>query len=189
LQAVARAPYPFRVIYVNQPVVNAFAAPGGYVVVFRGLLEQADTAEEFAGVLAHEMEHVVLKHSMRALAREFSGRALLSLMAIDSSGTPGALQAGAQLASLSYARDDEQSADLQGAALLERAHVSTSGLAAFLKKVQQLSPDSGPNYLATHPATGDRIEKLNEATRQAPYAAPLMTSAEWQQARRVCTDH
>src|SRR5207253_417538 len=82
----------FTVIYVDQGVVNAFAAPGGYIVVYRGLLDQAATAEEFAGVLGHEMQHVILKHSDRAIAREFSGRALLSLMSVDSSGTPAALQ-------------------------------------------------------------------------------------------------
>ena len=50
-------------------VVNAFAAPGGYIVVYRGLLDQAATTEEFAGVLGHEMQHVILKHSDRAIAR------------------------------------------------------------------------------------------------------------------------
>jgi len=55
-------------------IVDAFAAPGGYIVVFRGLLEKTPTPEEFAGVLAHEMQHVLLKHSARAIAREFSGR-------------------------------------------------------------------------------------------------------------------
>jgi len=189
LRAASGSPYRFRLIYVNQPIVNAFAAPGGYIVVFRGLLDEAQTPEEFAGVLAHEMEHVILRHSSRAIAREFSGRALLALMAIDSSGTPTAIQAGARLANLSYQRSDEEEADLAGARLLAKAGMPTGGLTTFLRRMQ-VDPRAGEpsfKYLSTHPAMAERIEKLrSELSRNPQPTKPLMTPAEWYAARQVC---
>ncbi len=190
LQAATGRTQPFEVIYVNQGIVNAFAAPGGYIVVYQGLLNEASTPEEFAGVLAHEMQHVLLKHSSRALAREFSGRALLSLMAVDSNGTPSAIRAGVRLANLTYQRSDEEEADLAGAALLSRAHVSADGFVTFLRRLQSYSMPSGSawNYVSTHPATGDRIAALaSEAGKSSRDAAPLMTAEEWVTARDVCS--
>lgn len=189
LQTATESKQQFQVIYVNQGIVNAFAAPGGYIVVFRGLLDETETPEEFAGVLAHEMQHVLLKHSTRALAREFSGRALLSLMAVDSGGTPGAIQASVRLANLSYQRSDEESADLRGAALLSRAHVRTDGLATFLRRIQTITPGVGiGNYLSNHPATEDRIEALELETRKLKGGSmPLMTPEDWVAARAVCS--
>jgi predicted Zn-dependent protease len=188
LQAATGSKQQFQLIYVNQGIVNAFVAPGGYIVVYRGLLDETETPEEFAGVLAHEMQHVLLKHSTRALAREFSGRALLSLMAVDSGGTPTAIQASVRLANLSYQRSDEAAADLRGAALLARAHVRTDGLATFLQRIQ-LSIPSGAigNYLSNHPATEDRISALHaESQKLSQGATPLMTAEEWATAREVC---
>jgi len=190
LQAATGSKQQFQVIYVNQGIVNAFAAPGGSIVVYRGLLDVSQTPEEFAGVLAHEMQHVLLKHSTRALAREFSGRALLSLMAIDAGGTPSAIQASVRLANLSYQRSDEEAADLAGAALLARAHVRTDGLAIFLRRLESNSPvrGSGFNYLSNHPATEDRIDALASENRKfSQNSTPLMTAEQWAAAREVCS--
>jgi beta-barrel assembly-enhancing protease len=188
LQAASGSKQQFQVIYVNQGIVNAFAAPGGYIVVYRGLLDETERPEEFAGVLAHEMQHVLLKHSTRALAREFSGRALLSLMAVDSGGTPTAIQASVRLANLSYQRSDEEAADLGGAALLARAHVRADGLATFLRRLQLNSPAGGlGSYLSNHPATEDRINALQAETQKFRQGTtPLMTAEEWAAAREVC---
>ncbi len=186
LARASGSPLRFQVTYVNQGMVNAFAAPGGYVVVYRGLLDEVESAEEFAGVLAHEMQHVLLRHSARALAREFSGRALLSLMAIDSSGTPAAAQAGAMLAGLSFQRSDEDEADRAAVALLDRAGIGAGGLAKFFRRLQ-LSPGVAEpaRYLSTHPALVDRIAAIERQVRPAA-GPPLMSPAEWKTARRVC---
>ena len=189
LRAATGSKQQFELIYVNQPLVNAFAAPGGYIIVFRGLLDQAETPQEFAGVLAHEMEHVLLRHSTRAIAREFSGRTLLSLMAVDSSGTPAAIQAGAKLASLSYQRSDEEAADLAGVALLTRAHIPTDGLTAFFRRMQKDPALQllSVKYLSTHPDMSERIDSIEAQTKKtAGPPVPLMTIDEWKQARQVC---
>jgi predicted Zn-dependent protease len=179
----------FIIVYVDQEIVNAFAAPGGYIVVFRGLIEQTRTPEEFAGVLAHEMQHVLLKHSTRAIAREFSGRALLSLMSVDASGTPAAIQGAARLANLSYQREDEESADRAALTLLARAHVAPDGLIVFLRRMTtEASEGAGAmKYLSTHPAMAERIAALEAESKKVGVAAsPLMSVDEWGRAQRVC---
>jgi predicted Zn-dependent protease len=123
------------------------------------------------------------------LAREFSGRALLSLMAIDSSGTPTAIQASVRLANLGYQRSDEAAADLRGAALLARAHVKSDGLATFLRRLQSSSPAGGTGwaYLSNHPANEDRIAALDAETQKFKEPTqPLMSAEEWAVARDVC---
>lgn len=178
----------FEVLYTNQAMVNAFAAPGGYIVVFQGLLQSAASAEEFAGVLSHEMQHVLLKHSTRAIAREFSGRALLSLMVMDSGGTPSAMQAAARLANLGYQRSDEEAADSAGVTLLARAKVQPAGLSTFFQRLERSSVgESSLRYLSTHPAMSERTETLRrQISNLSVQAEPLMTAQEWAQAQRVC---
>jgi predicted Zn-dependent protease len=189
LSAATGSRQPFKVIYVNQAIVNAFAAPGGFIVVFRGLLDETKTAEEFAGVLAHEMQHVLLKHSDQALAREFSARAMLSLMSVDSGGTPAAIEAGVRLANLKYQRSDEEAADLGGARLLARAHLPADGLAILLRRLQAYSMpgSSALSYLSNHPATEERLEALTQQARRLNQSVtPLMSAEDWAIARDVC---
>lgn len=180
--------YPFEILYVRNPMMNAFAAPGGYIVVFDGLLEGTETPEEFAGVLAHEMQHVLKHHSTRALARRLSGRSLLSLMAVDWDGSNAALEASAALAGLQHQRSDEDEADRDSIPLLVKAHIDTGGLAAFLRRLHAVTGSTEPPpYLSTHPPTLDRAARLAEAARRSEHAVePLMSISEWEDARQVC---
>lgn len=188
LAAVAGARYEFRVTYANQSVVNAFAAPAGYIVFYRGLLEKAETPEEFAGVLAHEMQHVIHKHSTRAVVRELSGRALLALMTVDSSRAPGTFEAAHALLNLQYQRSDEEQADVEGVRMLARAGVRADGLAAFLRRVHADPATWEPSpYFSSHPALLERAATVEaEARRLGGAAAPLMSAEEWAAARKVC---
>jgi Zn-dependent protease with chaperone function len=80
MAAAPGSPYHVRLLVADSPVVNAFAAPGGRIVVFRGLLEKTGRPEELAGVLAHEMQHVVLRHPLEAILRQISLRALAAVL-------------------------------------------------------------------------------------------------------------
>ncbi|MEZ5402500.1 MAG: M48 family metallopeptidase [Bryobacteraceae bacterium] len=188
LPAEVSREYRLRVIYSNSLVPNAFAAPGGNVVVFSGLLSMMETPEELAGVMAHEFQHVAYRHSMRALAREVSGRTLLSLLSFDSSGTAYGFAQAASLMNLHYQRADEQQADDEGVALLGRARIRPDSLAQVLRRLRAhgMMPEVS-GYLSTHPATEERAARLEElAKRQRGPFEPLMTAAEWNTARRVC---
>lgn len=188
LRAASGSRQTFSVIYTNNADVNAFAAPGGYIIVFRGLLDNTESPEEFAGVLAHEMQHVLHRHATRAIAREFGGRALLSLMSVDTSGTPAAIQASAHLANLSYQRDDETEADITAVNLMARAGIDPRGLPRFLRRLTGVTGGTrNLTYLSTHPALSDRISALDDTIQRVRgTAAPLMNRGDWLAARSVC---
>lgn len=145
----------------EQRAINAYAAPGGVVVVHTGLLRAADTAEEVAGVLAHEIAHVELRHSLRQMVKSAGLRMAVAAVI----GDWGALaDAGAQLAELKFSRDAEREADARGLERLRQAHIDPRGLPRFFDKL--LRAEGGatlPAALSTHPATRERIATLDAA--------------------------
>ncbi len=161
VKAVPDSPYKFHLIVFDDPTVNAFAAPGGYIVVCRGLLENT-TPEEAAAVLAHEMQHVLKRHVMRALVRGVSLTAAIALATGDPSGA--ITQVGGTLTSLHYQRGDEWNADLEGYHLLKDAGYNPHAMIAMLEKLDKIQGElpRGVQYLSTHPRTKDRIARLRD---------------------------
>jgi predicted Zn-dependent protease len=184
-RAAPPSPYKFRVSLSRNDMVNAFAAPGGYIVVCRGLIEHAESPEEVAGVLAHEMEHVRQRHVTGAIFRDASLAVAIGL----SAGDAGSLATLATtLGSLQFRRDDELSADSAGMASLIRAQIDPRGMIAFFRKLA-LSGDSLPDaasFLSTHPATSDRIETLERLAKPASASVPLRSSSSWPTLRQAC---
>jgi len=162
LATSAASPYTFRWILVDSPQVNAMAAPGGFVIVFTGLLREAQSAEELAGVLAHEVQHVVLRHSLRGLVRNLGWRVTLSLLLSGAGdlGTPLAAWAE-QLGSLRFSRDQETEADEHGVRLLRQAGIDPRGLATFFERLAQDKAEP-PAFLSTHPASDGRAAQVRE---------------------------
>jgi beta-barrel assembly-enhancing protease len=155
-------PFRFQVTVVDSPVINAMAAPGGYVIVFRGLLQDTVSPEEFAGVLAHEMQHILLRHTMHLIVRHVSIAFIIAALSGDASGmVTYALQAAQTLQTLSYSRDAEDQADEQGFQLLQQAGINPEGMLTFFAKLGKAQPgDTVFRYLSTHPATKDRLAHL-----------------------------
>jgi predicted Zn-dependent protease len=162
-QAGPSSPYRFRITVVDDPLVNAFAAPGGYLVVFRGLLEKTKSTEEVAGVLAHEMQHVLRRHTTRAIFRELALYALLAVVLGDAS--PLLTGLAGTLGSLRLQREDELEADREAMHLLQSARIDPRGLIRFLESLDdQPAP---PTYLSTHPPTPDRLRALERLAAAA----------------------
>lgn len=165
----------YRWFVADRPEINAFAAPGGVVVVFRGLIQAADTPEEVAGVIAHEVAHAELRHSLRAAVQGMGLRALLSLALGDLSGS--ALErVAADLGELRFSRDAEREADSEGVRRLAAAAIDPQGMLRFFERLQQLEKTSVPALLSTHPATAERLERLRReaaAARHEPKPLPL----------------
>jgi Zn-dependent protease with chaperone function len=158
---------------------NAFAMPGRRIVVFSGLIDRADNADMLAGVLAHEMGHVELRHPIRGLIHQLGLGAVFALFFGDSS-----LAGMGQLALvLSYNRDMEREADRRGIALLQRAGLRADGMSAFFAEIKKDGLGKLPAFLSTHPDLDERIA----ATQQPPTGAPAMSEAEWQALKAVCT--
>jgi predicted Zn-dependent protease len=163
LAALGETPFHFELMVVDDEAVNAFALPGGFVVVNSGLLAQAETGEEVAAVLAHELSHVTLRHSTRRLAGSLGVSAALALvLGVVDVGAPAYTLA--YLAGLGYGRAQESEADEQGRALLMRAGISPLGMATFFERMSaSLQP---PELLSTHPDPGDRAARARHAAEQ-----------------------
>ncbi|MBI3772737.1 MAG: M48 family metallopeptidase [Gammaproteobacteria bacterium] len=152
--------YHFQWHVVDSPVVNAFAVPGGHVVVFTGLLKSAQTPEEVAGVLAHETQHVLQRHSLRAMVQAIGWQAVVSL-AIGNVGSGMAEELATQLGTLKFSRSQENDADAKGVALLRQAQISPEGMLNFFER---MSKQKGPQLaiLSTHPPSDERLAALRE---------------------------
>jgi Zn-dependent protease with chaperone function len=187
--SVPQAPYRFRVIVVNNPAVNALAVPGGTIVVFQGLLDKTGSAEELAGVLAHEVQHILRRHATQALLQQLSMKVLLAAAAGDAKGLSYGLEGARILGMLRYSRQYEDEADAEAIRLLVASGIDPRGLATFFEAVQADREASLkiPAYLSTHPDMEGRIQRLRTLAAGAP--APrtrLLPGYEWKDIYSFC---
>lgn len=182
-------PYTFRVVVVNHPVVNAMAAPGGHVVIMRGLIERAPSAEALAGVIAHELQHVLHRHATQALLREVSSGLLVTAVSGDVSGAlVCGLESARVLSSLSYSRHAESEADASPLRMLTAAQIDPRGMIAMFELMQAEKaklPDVA-RYARTHPESRERAATLRALVGNAPVARPLLSDDRWQALRTIC---
>lgn len=157
--------YSYHWYVAEDPTVNAFAVPGGYVVVNTGLIQAADSAEEVAGVLAHEVQHVELRHTLKNILHSLGLRAAFSLALGDVSGTAlGGF--AANLAELKFGRDLESEADRHGLAALKQAGIAPQGMVSFFDKLSKQEGTTPPALLSTHPASVERMQTLQAMLRE-----------------------
>lgn len=174
-----------RVVPVD--IVNAVAFPGGKVLIFDGLIQQAGSAEEVAGVVAHEMGHVARHHGMEQLVRDSAIGAVLSVFSPGSAGDIGG-ELGAALITQSYGRDAEREADDFAIGTLNNIGVTTQGMADFFGRVaEEREGDSGGGallqYLASHPAPEERADAI---ARRGTGDGRILDDAEWRALKRIC---
>jgi predicted Zn-dependent protease len=166
-------PHPYRFVFrlVEEPRPNAFALPGGVVLVTTGLLETADTSEEVAGVLAHEMAHVVKRHGLRKLITTAGPLMVLQLMVSDRRSFLSSMAQGSQvLLGQSYSRAYEKEADLTGWRCLVTAGIDPRGLAAFLRHSLTRRGGSTLEFteaLESHPREEARVRYLDQLWQSA----------------------
>jgi len=159
-----KSPYKVRITVVDDPTVNAFAIPGGHIIVFSGILDQMKRHEELAGVLAHEYGHIYYRHSLRAMARSLANYTLISLVIGDVSGVAGVIVQNADyIKSLKYSRELEEQADNFGFHLLKEKGVNPSGMVWLFQTLTTIPPKIDikvPEFLRSHPYTKKRIENM-----------------------------
>ena len=184
------SPYSFRVYVVNQPVVNALAVPGGHVVVFRGLLERTRTPEAMAGVLAHELQHVLRRHATRAVIQDVSTGLLLMALTGDVTGPLAyGLQTARTLGDLRYSRRAEEEADTEGMKMALAARVEPAGMIAFFESIrkEEGDPARAVSYLLSHPLAADRIARLQAiAAGWKGTPEPLLPGESWPALTKRC---
>ncbi len=187
LSATKPSRYRFRVTVVDNSTVNAFAAPGGYIVVFRGLIDKSADAEGLAGVMAHEMGHVIERHGMENLVKALGLSFVMSALIGDTSGFAGIATDMAQsLATSKFSRDAEREADRIAVEMLNRANISGRGFRAFFQMVARETGQEDKSigrYFASHPATRGRAQFVRT---HATGTRPAMSASEWQAVRTMC---
>lgn len=154
----------YKVFRHATPHVNAMALPGGYILTTRGLMRLPDLSEEeLAGILAHEMGHIELRHSRRALVRKNQKQALLTVLAVIGRNPGWAVGAVSFLAEMGISRESELAADDFAIKLLSSAGYSHAGLLRFFERARsfQRLPD-WLTFMSTHPALEERIERLEK---------------------------
>ncbi len=163
--------YPWEFHCVNDKSINAFALPGGYVFVNRGAIEAADNEAQLAGVIAHELSHVALRHGTNQATKvQYAqlGSGILGVAGSILGGTAGAAAAGAgQLAVgsvlLKYSRGAETQADVMGTQVLYDAGYDPRALAAFFENLNaQAENKNPPEFFSDHPNPDHRIERVQE---------------------------
>ena len=184
-------PYQFHV--VQQSDINAFALPGGPVFVNLGTILAADNEAELAGVLAHEMSHVYMQHSIKGMRKQgttqAAGQILGGLLGAVLGGAAGALanlgaQLGAGVISMRYSRADEAQADAVGAIIMWKAGYNPLRLAQFFQKLAAKGGGSGPQFLSDHPDPGDRVQAVQHEIRNWPSRQYRDDTPEFAQARQ-----
>ena len=168
LPVVEKSGYEFKFHIMSDTNVNAFAIPGGHVVILTGLLESADSAEEVAGVLAHEIAHVTRRHSLRNIIKSAGLIVTLQALIGDASGLFGlATEASRYLLQQKFSRDFEREADETGWSYLVQAKIDPRGMTRFFEKLRDMMAQSGAAAMEgalslanTHPTSQERIDRL-----------------------------
>ena len=179
----SRANLAWRFAVVNTAEVNAFALPGGFVYLTRGLIETVDRLDQLAGVVAHEVSHVALRHSVEQLEKEAHrdvGLVLLCTLtrACSSAGGAIAVQVGADAMAAQYSQHDEAEADSLAVEITPMAGFDPDGLAGFLAKVlaeRTGQPTPIEAFFATHPTDQARIVAIRgQIAAHGPLPAGLV---------------
>jgi Zn-dependent protease with chaperone function len=189
LNADPRLPYPLRVDVLDHRMVNAIALPGGRILIFRGLLDLAGNPEEVAGVLAHEIGHVVSHDPTRAALRAAGTAGILGLLLGDVFGASIVVVATDAVLNASYQRDAEIRADETAYSLLAKAELPSRPFADFFIKMRQKygETDGILKLIASHPGLEGRAERAAAADRIGDgIYEPVLTDQDWIALRGIC---
>lgn len=187
---MANLPWNFYV--VDDPSINAFAVPGGHVYVHTGLIANSDNASELAGVMAHEISHVLARHSTEQISRQYGLQMLASVVL---GQNPGQLaQIAASIvgtgAMARFSREAEREADELGIQAMHRAGYNPAGMATMFEELlehRQSSPGRIEQFFSTHPVTEDRIRDARNRAQRLGTGGTVTDEPAFQDIRRRVT--
>ena len=186
LARAADYPHDITVHVIEGGPVNAFTLPGGILVVYSDLIDQAKDSSQVAGVLAHEIGHAVHFHPMKGLARQYGIDLMVKLVSGGYSDLLNTLTSGGNLLlALRNGRAFERDADATGVALLEKLGVRADGISSFFEQMMAKEPKdmaAVAGVWSSHPPTAERIA----ATKRPASGKPAFSDAEWKALRNVC---
>lgn len=178
---------PLTVHVLDHPMVNAFALPGGYVVFFRGLIEEAGRPEEVAAVFAHEIGHVEARDPTRIALRSAGSIGVLGLLFGDFAGGALVLFLAEQIIRADYTREAEAAADTFAYDALLASNLPPSAIATFFERLTVDGSDAGIlEHLQSHPSLGDRIQAARDAEPEGITFDPVLSDEEWVALQKIC---
>src|SRR3989475_9062785 len=190
-QLAAHAPgpnqWPFSFHVVNIKEINAFALPGGPIYINVGTIQAADDEGQLAGVMAHEISHVVLRHSTEQASKAAFAQLPLAVLGAtigrSAAGQIAQLGAsfGAQSLFLKYSRDAEREADLLGSQIMYDSGYDPYSMVEFFTKLEKEGGAGGPQFLSDHPNPGNRVENVRQAISKYPRKTYRRNSAQFEQ--------
>jgi predicted Zn-dependent protease len=178
--------YTFQVVNVSD--INAFALPGGPMFVNRGMLAAAQDEGQVAGVMAHELSHVILRHGTAQASKatpyqagEIAGQVLGAIVG----GQIGGLiaqgtQFGISVAFMRFSREYEEQADIEGSHVMARAGYDPRDMAAMFKVLEQQSGSGGPEWLSDHPDPGNRYTYITAEAMKLPVTNPIRDTRQFE---------
>lgn len=146
-------------IIQDDNVLNAFAAPGGFIYVYTGLIKYLDTEDELAGVMGHEIAHADRRHSVNQMVKSYGVQVLLDVVLGQNQGMLTQMAQG--MASLSFSRTDETEADEYSVIYLCGTGYHAAGAAGFFEKIEAEGGSSVPEFLSTHPSPDNRVTAIH----------------------------
>ena len=165
--------YPINITVVKSPEVNAFAVPGGHIVVFDAILDNMKTTEELAALLGHEASHIALRHSLNNMFKSLSRQMFLTLIFGSDAGITSILVQNAdRLKGLEYSRELETEADNNGMKLMHENKVDTEGMVRLMNLLNDATKGGSlaVNFLSTHPVFDKRVANVKAQLRNYPSA-------------------
>lgn len=182
--------YPLKFTVVKDKQVNAFALPGGNVVVFSGILEKIKSAEELVALLSHEVTHVKERHSLKGLARSLAGSLLISAIFGDTGSIGNILANQADdIYQLGFSRDMEREADIEGLQIMYHNHIDRQGMLHLMERLQEEEKKQGNGkmlaYLNSHPMTEERINYIQENSKGKTGAKNKDLDIIWKQMQNI----
>ncbi|MEP2781753.1 MAG: M48 family metallopeptidase [Pseudoruegeria sp.] len=186
--------HPLQIHVLDDPMVNAFALPGGIIVFFRGMLEATQSSDELASVMAHELGHVVSKDPTRHALRSAGSIGVLGLMLGDFAGGAVVLFLTEKLIAANYSQTAELEADVFGLERLNAIGVGTGAMAMMFTRLQDA--EGGPDaegegarflrYFLSHPLTQDRIDIALKDGPTPQVTRPALSDAQWIALKAIC---
>lgn len=162
----------------DDEVLNAFAAPGGYIYVYTGLMRYLLVEDHFVGVLGHEIAHADERHSTQQLTKLYGISTLLGMLLGDDPGLIA--EVASALLSLSFSRADEAEADEDSVYYLCESLWAANGTAGFFAQVTAEGGVEVPEFLSTHPSSDSRVEDINALAKELGCDTSLNADADWQ---------
>ena len=190
LQQGQEFPYAIQVGVVDHAMINAFALPGGHIIVMRGLIDMAETSDQLAAVLAHELGHVAQRDPIEQALRAAGRAGLLSLVLGDATGGAALALAGEALISAKNSRDVEARADDFALAQMTKAGVSPEALAEFFELLLEEMGNSALDlgWISSHPPSAARAAHARAAVQLERDYKKTVSPEQWQAIQQICAE-